>query len=249
MSTRSRIGILRADGSIDSIYCHLDGYPEGVGLEIYKNYNNPDKINKLIQLGDISHLEENIEPDPSKPHKFGYDTEQPNVVVAYHRDRGEKLNVLHSKDILEFNKYCLESDQEYAYLYEEYNHNWLFAKIPLEEDSRLEYDDLSNELEKQNLIDSKEDKFDKLLWKIIGYEKENNTYEFNDNYNNDEEAFESLKENVSEKGFNKIKEDLKDTMNDFKEDGNDRTSNIIYKWTKLLLHEIEDYEKSDEINL
>ena len=55
--------------------------------------------------------------------------------------------------------------------------------------------------------------------------------------------------NVSEKGFNKIKEDLKDTINDFKEDSNDKTSGTIYKWSKLLLHEIEDYEKSDEINL
>ena len=92
MSTRSRIGIQRKDGSIDSIYCHLDGYPEGVGIELYEHYRDRIKVNNLIDLGDISHLEQYLYPDPNQIHEFGFDTEQPNVVVAYHRDRGEKFN-------------------------------------------------------------------------------------------------------------------------------------------------------------
>ena len=44
MSTRSNIGILNKDGTIESIYCHLDGYPEGVGLELYNQYNNKNKL-------------------------------------------------------------------------------------------------------------------------------------------------------------------------------------------------------------
>ena len=38
MSTRSRIGILKNNGSIESIYCHLDGYPEWVGKKLYRYY-------------------------------------------------------------------------------------------------------------------------------------------------------------------------------------------------------------------
>ena len=42
MSTRSRIGILKSNGSIESIYCHLDGYPEWVGKKLYRYYNDVD---------------------------------------------------------------------------------------------------------------------------------------------------------------------------------------------------------------
>ena len=34
MSTRSRIGILREDGSILSAYHHYDGYPEWLGVTL-----------------------------------------------------------------------------------------------------------------------------------------------------------------------------------------------------------------------
>ena len=31
MSTRSRIGLKLEDGTVKSVYCHSDGYPDGVG--------------------------------------------------------------------------------------------------------------------------------------------------------------------------------------------------------------------------
>ena len=52
MSTRSRIGILKKDGSIDSIYCHYDDYPKLVGL--YKFYNeNDSEHNQIIPKEEI----------------------------------------------------------------------------------------------------------------------------------------------------------------------------------------------------
>lgn len=115
MSTRSRIGILKKNGSIESIYCYLDGYSEWLGRKLYRYYNDIDKINSLINLGDISHLESNLEPNSELPHKFGHDTEQKDVVVAYNRDRNEDwkfVKPLLSKDLKEFEKYCLDSDDE-----------------------------------------------------------------------------------------------------------------------------------------
>ena len=54
MSTRSRIGILREDGSILSAYHHSDGYPEWLGVTLNKYYNQPRKANKLVKGGNMS---------------------------------------------------------------------------------------------------------------------------------------------------------------------------------------------------
>ncbi len=60
MSTRSRIGIIRDSGDsnpvVESIYCHFDGYPEGVGQMLLDHWTDEDKINDLIELGDLSSL-------------------------------------------------------------------------------------------------------------------------------------------------------------------------------------------------
>lgn len=56
MSTRCRIGYRLPDERIKSIYCHHDGYPEGVGKLLKEYYNDPVKIEELLNLGDISSL-------------------------------------------------------------------------------------------------------------------------------------------------------------------------------------------------
>jgi len=87
MATRSRIAIENQDGSVKSIYCHWDGYPSNNGVILQKHYQDRKKVESLIKLGDISYLEERVEP--TGPHSF--DEPQSGVVVAYHRDRGEAL--------------------------------------------------------------------------------------------------------------------------------------------------------------
>jgi hypothetical protein len=44
MSTRSMIGIQQEDGKIEAIYCHYDGYPEGVGQTLADHYQTTDKV-------------------------------------------------------------------------------------------------------------------------------------------------------------------------------------------------------------
>lgn len=61
MSTRCRIAIVQDDGRVKSVYCHHDGYVEGVGKVLQKHYTNPDTINKLVELGDFSSLHETVE--------------------------------------------------------------------------------------------------------------------------------------------------------------------------------------------
>ena len=53
-----------------------------------ENYQDPEKVEALISLGDISFIKEEVTPSGS--HSFN--SPQERVTVAYHRDRGEKFN-------------------------------------------------------------------------------------------------------------------------------------------------------------
>ena len=87
MATRSRIAIEKEDGTVESIYCHWDGYPENNGRILVENYKDHKKVQALIDLGDISNLAPNVEAAPDAGHTFNNPVD--GVVVAYGRDRGE----------------------------------------------------------------------------------------------------------------------------------------------------------------
>ena len=89
MSTRSSITAKLSDGSYASIYCHFDGYPECVGEMLMTHYIHQDKIDQLLALGDLSSLHENCD----KPKGHSYHTPIDGYTIAYHRDRGYKLNI------------------------------------------------------------------------------------------------------------------------------------------------------------
>lgn len=115
MATRSFIGKLNHDGSITGVYCHWDGHPEGVGETLAKHYTNVQKVDQLLDLGDISSLGARVAPGEDEPHSF--DHPAPDVTVAYHRDRGEARNPPKTySSIVDFQRnvgkdYCAE----YAY--------------------------------------------------------------------------------------------------------------------------------------
>jgi hypothetical protein len=56
MATRSRIGIQLKDGSVLSVYCHWDGYPEWNGKKLKEHFNSYEQAAELIDGGDISSL-------------------------------------------------------------------------------------------------------------------------------------------------------------------------------------------------
>lgn len=61
MSTRSLIAEKDANGTIRSVYCHYDGYPDHTGRILKEFYDTPEKLTELINLGDFRQLKENIE--------------------------------------------------------------------------------------------------------------------------------------------------------------------------------------------
>lgn len=59
MGTRSRVGIqLKNQVSVNSIYIHWDGYPEGVGQYLLDNLTEYDNIVEYISNGDRSSVEQ-----------------------------------------------------------------------------------------------------------------------------------------------------------------------------------------------
>jgi len=86
MATRSTISIERADGSISQIYCHWDGYLEGVGATLKAHYDTPEKIEALIALGAVSFLEPSIEC----PESHSFNNPVKGHTVFYDRDRGDR---------------------------------------------------------------------------------------------------------------------------------------------------------------
>lgn len=121
MATRSHIGIVNSNNTVSYVYCHWDGYPENNGKLLLKHYNNEETINKLLDHGNISSLNENIDFDIDKPHTFH--KPQENVCVFYKRDRNETKQ--EKKTVSCVVEYKMERNGvDYQYLYE--NGQWKY---------------------------------------------------------------------------------------------------------------------------
>lgn len=80
-----RIGILKENGQVESIYVHCDA--DLIGKVLKKHYVDKAKVEKLISLGDCSSIGPEVEPPEGAGHSF--DNPIPGVTVAYVRDRDE----------------------------------------------------------------------------------------------------------------------------------------------------------------
>lgn len=58
MATRSTIALEFADGTVQQVYCHWDGYLDGVGAELTRSFTDPFKLRDLIDGGDMSSIGE-----------------------------------------------------------------------------------------------------------------------------------------------------------------------------------------------
>jgi hypothetical protein len=96
MGTRSTIALEFADGTVQQVYCHWDGYLDHNGKILQEYYSDPFKLRELIDLGDLSSLRPNI----GEKHAFsqfelraeevaGYKLLTENMCTFYGRDRGE----------------------------------------------------------------------------------------------------------------------------------------------------------------
>jgi hypothetical protein len=109
MATRSYIGVRNLDASVDYIYCHFDGYPEGVGATLTKYYDNIDKVNALLKLGDLSVLGMFL------GEKHDFDKPVRGWCRAYGRDRGEENVSAKNGD---YTKLIEDRNVDYVYVFD-----------------------------------------------------------------------------------------------------------------------------------
>jgi hypothetical protein len=125
MATRSTIALEYADGTVDQIYCHWDGYLDNNGAILRDHYSDPFKLQQLIELGDISSLR----PEIGVEHPFSsigtmdsaeYDRLYGNMTTFYGRDRGE--TGVGPKRFKDFQEYAREHQrEEYEYILRQVN--------------------------------------------------------------------------------------------------------------------------------
>lgn len=72
MSTNSNVAIIDKNGRAKVIYGHWDGYPSGLGKTLLIHYNNGERAEELLGMGDFSSLAPTIAES-----------------VFYYRDKGE----------------------------------------------------------------------------------------------------------------------------------------------------------------
>jgi hypothetical protein len=98
MATRSTIALEYANGVVDQIYCHWDGYLENNGQLLQEYYKDAFKLQELMDLGDMSSLGETV-----------------SGCAFYMRDKGESdCGARRYKDFQEYTRECQREEYDYV---------------------------------------------------------------------------------------------------------------------------------------
>jgi hypothetical protein len=98
MGTRSTIALEFADGTVEQVYCHWDGYLEHNGKILAGHYINPFKLKELLALGGFSSLEATVE----------------GTAVTAYTQRGEDIRI---EKFVDFQDYLAHHQyEEYDYI-------------------------------------------------------------------------------------------------------------------------------------
>jgi hypothetical protein len=123
MATRSRIGLELADGSILSVYHHWDGYPSWLGRILETHYNTKDKVEELIDGGDMSSAWTNA----------GFNNETVAQGPLYYSQRGDNCPPRLDADLCEY--LLPDNSEEFAYVFR--NGEWVCYNMNRFDDTKL----------------------------------------------------------------------------------------------------------------
>ena len=125
MSTRARIGLELADGSVLSSYHHWDGYPEWLGRILNTHYNSRSFAAELIDGGDMSSCwTEDRWNSETKAQEYG---------PQYYSQRGDNCPPRLDADLCEY--LLPENGEEYHYLFR--NGEWVCYNMNCYVESKL----------------------------------------------------------------------------------------------------------------
>ena len=97
MGTRSTIALEFADGTVEQVYCHWDGYLAHNGKILAGHYINPFKVKELVALGGFSSLEATVE----------------GTAATAYTQRGEELSIEKYKDIEDYRANVYGEEYDY----------------------------------------------------------------------------------------------------------------------------------------
>jgi hypothetical protein len=97
MGTRSTIALEFADGTVEQVYCHWDGYLEHNGKILAAHYMDPFKVKQLLALGGFSSLDGTVE----------------ETRMSAYTQRGESCDINKYKDIAEYFAECQQEEYDY----------------------------------------------------------------------------------------------------------------------------------------
>jgi hypothetical protein len=131
MGTRSTIALEFADGTVQQVYCHWDGYLDHNGKILLEHYSDPFKLRDLIDQGGISSLGIEI----GEKHAFSqfelraeevqaYKELTENWTTFYTRDRGEDLSIEKYKDIQDYRENVYGEEYDYILCQREGKAQW-----------------------------------------------------------------------------------------------------------------------------
>ena len=98
MGTRSTIALEYADGTVDQVYCHWDGYLDHNGRILQAHYADPFKVRDLVELGGFSSLRETVA----------------ETAEGAYSQRGEEVTINRYKDADEY--FDCSQQEEYDYI-------------------------------------------------------------------------------------------------------------------------------------
>lgn len=114
MATSCIIG-KKGNNIVRCIKCHHDGYLKHVGWLLNDHYEDPKKIDQLLELGDLETLGKSNE-----------------CCRAYSsRDKGEDYKNVKAQDVVfdNLSQYAMHTGVNYVYLYD--NEQWKYAKVEI----------------------------------------------------------------------------------------------------------------------
>ena len=121
MGTRSTIALEFADGTVEQVYCHWDGYLEHNGKILQEHYSDPFKLRELMDLGGLSSLRPNIGVKHAfsalglpEAEREAFEAKHADSCTFYGRDRGEDLI---KEKFVDFQDYLAHHTyEEYEYI-------------------------------------------------------------------------------------------------------------------------------------
>tara|TARA_Y100000592_G_scaffold101016_1_gene184573 strand:- start:3195 stop:3650 length:456 start_codon:yes stop_codon:yes gene_type:complete len=129
MATRARIGLRLSDDSILSVYHHWDGYPSWLGRILESHYNTKEKVEELIDGGDMSvcwtkerwtgkelapYVKEIKEAEEYGPQHYSQRGEDcpprldPNMAAYADKERGEEYHYVYGSVDGEYTWTCID---------------------------------------------------------------------------------------------------------------------------------------------